>query len=209
MFPRKLQHIKIIIEFYRREPRVIEGKYNKYGLPTDWPDFIESLYDFITFYGFGEMFDKTVYAKTYPKDSDIIFLSVRFGEYGKTYYYITEDDSIEVGDQVIVPVGSNGTERIVDVVKKEYFASSDVPMPIEKVKVIIGKFNAPQKDESGKRMIFCPMFERDIDADDCYDILYDPSFTDFEGTYLLNGKDAVELNEDLREICKKCRYHDE
>lgn len=200
---------RITVEFHRAEPRVIEGKYYKYGLPSDWAEFIDDLYEFMSFYGFGEMFDKAVYGKVFPKDSDIIFLSVRFGDYGKPYYYITDDDSIEVGDQVVVPVGNEGAERIVDVVKKEYFAADNVPMPLDKVKSIVSGFAPPPKNDAGKQMIYCPMFKREIDADDCYDILYDPSFEDFDGVFLLNGEEAVDLNDELKEICKKCRYHDE
>lgn len=87
------------------------------------------------------------------KKTNIIYLSVKFGDYGKPYYYITEDDSIGIGEQVVVPVGDDGTERIVEVVKKQYFSSDNVPMPIEKVKHIIGLFVPPQKNAHGKQMI--------------------------------------------------------
>ncbi len=194
---------RITVEFYREEPRVIEGKYYKYGLPTDWPEFIENLYNFISFYGVGEMFSQDVYGKTFPKDNDIIFLSVRFGDYGKPYYYITNDDSIEVGVQVVVPVGNDGAERIVDVIKKQYFSADKVPMPLDKVKPIVGKFVPPVKDESGKRMIYCPMCECDIDAEDCYDILYDPCSDGIEG--VITKEQIIEKDE----ICQRCRYHEE
>ncbi len=208
--PEKTPNYKIIVEFKRQEPRIIKGKYYKYGLPIDWPEFIEDLREFIFFYGIGDVFDSDLYERTFPKDTDVIFLSVRFGDYGKPYYYITDDDSIEVGSRVIVPVGNEGTERIVEVIKKEYYEADKVPMPLDKVKSIVSKFIPPAKDESGKRMIYCPMFERDIDADDCYDILYDPCFKDFNGVFFLNGSnDGVDLDDEKREICKKCKYHDD
>lgn len=194
---------KITVEFQRQDPRIIEGKYYKYGLPTDWSDFIEDLREFITFYGLGDVFNPDLYEKTFPKDTDIIFLSVRFGDYGKPYYYITDDDSIEVGSQVVVPVGNEGTERIVDVIKKQYFSADKVPMPLEKVKSIIGKFVPPLKDQSGKRMIYCPMCECEIDADDCYNILYDPCTEGIEG---IITKEQIEERDD---ICQRCRYYDE
>lgn len=194
---------KVTVEFRCREPRIISGRYDKQGLPKDWPEFIEDLKEFISFYGFGEMFFQDQYGKTYRKRSDYIFLSVRFGDYGKTYYYLTDDDSIDVGDQVVVPVGYNGTERIVEVVKKEYFAPDNVPMSIDTVKSIVGKFIRPQENEDGKMMIFCPMCECEISADTCYDILYDPLTRDVPGVIT---EDEIKAKED---ICKKCMYHDE
>ena len=59
--------------------------------------------------------------------------------HGLRYYYIADDDSIEVGDFVIVPAGADNHEAIVEVVKKEYFAESAVPLPTEKTKHIIRK----------------------------------------------------------------------
>lgn len=194
---------KITVEFYRDDPRIIEGTYDKQGLPTDWPEFIEALYGFMSFYGFGEMFDEAHYGRTYRKNGDYIFLSVRFGDYGKTYYYLTEDSTIEVGDQVVVPVGNDGTERIVEVVKIEYFAPDRVPMPIEKVKSIIGKFTHPLPNEDGHKMIFCPMCEKEIHEDDCFDILYDPLTKEIPG---IITEEEIKAKSD---ICKRCRYHDE
>lgn len=67
-----------------------------------------------------------------------IYVSVEFSDGGKTYYYRTDDDTIERGDYVVVPVGSYD-EKIVKVVDVEKFNECDVPMPLERVKSIIGK----------------------------------------------------------------------
>lgn len=194
---------KVKVEFYRQEPRIISGKYDKNGLPVDWPDFIEALYDFVSFYGFGEMFDKKQYSRTYRRKNDYIFLSVQFGEYGKSYYYLTDDDTIQIGDQVVVPVGSNGTERIVEVVKKEYYAADAVPMPIEKVKSVVSKFIKPEKNDDGEMMIYCPMCDCEISSDTCYDLLYDPLTHDVPG---IITEEEIKAKSD---ICKRCKYNDE
>ena len=186
------------VEFYRQEPRIISGKYDKQGLPKDWPEFIESLYDFISFYGLGEMFDKKQYEKTYRKKNDYIFLSVKFGDYGKPYYYLTDDDSIQIGEQVVVPVGDEGAERIVSVSKKQYFQADNVPMSLEKVKSIIGRFT---RSEEG--MLYCPMCKCEISENDCYDLLYDPLINSIDG---IITEDEVEQRHD---ICERCKYHDE
>jgi len=189
---------EVKVEFYRQEPRIISGTYDKQGLPKDWPEFIEDLYQFISFYGFGEMFDEKQYARTYRKKNDYIFLSVKFGDYGKPYYYLTDDDSIQVGEQVVVPVGEEGAERIVRVSKKQYFQADKLPMPLEKVKSIIGKFNRPEEG-----MLYCPMCKCEISEDDCYDLLYDPLTNSIDG---IITEDEVEQRQD---ICERCKYHDE
>ena len=191
------------VDFLRGPSRIVAGRYDKQGLPVDWPEFIEDLYDFMSFYGFGEMFDEKQYGRTYRKTNDYIFLSVRFGEYGKTYYYLTEDDTIQVGDQVVVPVGSEGKERIVEVAKKEYYSSDRVPMPIEKVKSIVGKFIRPKENDKGEMMIYCPMCECEISADTCYDILYDPLVKEVPGII------TEEKMKERYEFCSFCKYNDE
>lgn len=191
------------VDFLRGPSRIVAGRYDKQGLPIDWPEFIEDLYDFMSFYGFGEMFDEKQYGRTYRKTNDYIFLSVRFGEYGKTYYYLTEDDTIQVGDQVVVPVGSEGKERIVEVAKKEYYSSDRVPMPIEKVKSIVGKFIRHEESDKGEMMIYCPMCECEISADTCYDILYDPLVKEVPGII------TEEKMKERYEFCSFCKYNDE
>lgn len=191
------------VDFLRGPSRIVAGRYDKQGLPIDWPEFIEDLYDFMSFYGFGEMFDEKQYGRTYRKTNDYIFLSVRFGEYGKTYYYLTEDDTIQVGDQVVVPVGSEGKERIVEVAKKEYYSSDRVPMPIEKVKSIVGKFIRPEENDKGEMMIYCPMCECEISVDTCYDILYDPLVKEVPGVI------TEEKMKERYEFCSFCKYNDE
>ena len=125
------------------------------------------------------------------------------GGYGKPYYYLTDDDTIQVGDQVEVPVGSDGTERIVTVSKKEYFSEDRLPMALDKVKSIIGKFVPPEEDEDGEQRIYCPMCNKKIAVDDCYEIVCDPLTRDISGVITA---DEIEAK---KEICERCKYHDE
>ena len=126
---------------------------------------------------------------------DIIYLSVAFGDNYKTYYYKTEDNSIDVGDLVVVPVGTDGKERIVKVVKKEYFQESSLPMPFEKVKTIIEKL-IPPADEGPA--IECPVLKKKISVDECYE-------------YCCNGFDvhADSEAEECDAQCENCRYYAE
>ena len=79
------------------------------------------------------------------KAGEVIYCSVSFSEDGSTYYYQTEDESIKVGDRVIVPVGSNNDERVAVVEEIEYFEPTKVQFPLDKVKYIIGK--RPDKED--------------------------------------------------------------
>jgi hypothetical protein len=77
--------------------------------------------------------------KAKRKTNDYIFCSVEFSESGKSYYYITEDDTLKIGDDVLVPVGNDGRTAIVKIINIEYFPEDKVPFPLEKAKSIIGK----------------------------------------------------------------------
>lgn len=137
--PDETRDYEITVDFQRRPQFVICGTYDKNGLPEDWPEFAEHIWDFIRFYGLGEILAPSTYGKIRRKIGDYIFCSVEFGSGGKSYYYLTEDDALSVDDLVIVPVGKDGhtaTARIVDI---EYFQEDKVPFPLDKVKRIIRK----------------------------------------------------------------------
>lgn len=72
------------------------------------------MFDFIRFYGLGENLDSSVYGKVKRRKSEYIFCSVTFDEGYKSYYYLTEDDSIEIGDFMLVPAGKDNHEAVVD-----------------------------------------------------------------------------------------------
>ena len=137
--PNETKDYKITIDYKKSPQRVIEGSYDKNGLPEDFADFAETVFDFICFYGMGEIFDPSVYGKVKRCQSEYIFCSVTFDEEYKSYYYLTNDDSIEVGDFVIVPAGKDNHEAVVEVVNIEYFNDENAPLPAEKTKRIIRK----------------------------------------------------------------------
>lgn len=96
-------------------------------------------YLLFTFYSLGERLDPSVYSKAKRRKSEYIFCSVTFDEGYKSYYYLTEDDSIEVGDFVLVPVDKDNHEAVVEVVNIEYFSEENVPLFVKKTKPVIGK----------------------------------------------------------------------
>ncbi|MFR5731548.1 MAG: hypothetical protein ACLUD2_05900 [Clostridium sp.] len=80
------------------------------ALPDDWAEFMESVFEFMSFYGWGEQ-NPSVYGKVRRCDNDIIYCSVEFEDGCKSYYYISDDDSIQVGDCVIVPAWQKDNRR--------------------------------------------------------------------------------------------------
>ncbi len=200
----EIKNYTLTIDYFLREQLIIKGRYSKKSLPKTWATFMTDLIEFLEFYGIGEIMDPLHYNKEFKTPSSIIYLSVVFGDSGKRYYYKTEDDTIEVGDQVVVPVGNNGKERIVDVVKKSYFQTDDVPMSIDKVKDVIAKFELPPENENGDRMIYCSLLNKDITADDCYTICVEGDLHEFHDIDGLVSKEEYLARED---ICKNCKYN--
>lgn len=144
--PNETKDYKITIDSNNMPKRIIEGSFDKNGLPDDFNEFIEAIFDFINFYGIGEIFDPSIYGKAKRRKSDYIFLSVTFLESYKNYYYLTDDDSIKVGDHVVVPVGENNYKEIAEVVNVEYFDEKNAPFPIERTKEIIRKCTQDEID---------------------------------------------------------------
>lgn len=81
----------------------------------------------------------SVYGKVKRRKQDYIYCSVEFDAGYKSYYYIADDDSIEVGDYVVVSAGKDNHQSVAEVVKIEYFAEGNAPLPLDKTKHIIRK----------------------------------------------------------------------
>lgn len=75
------------------------------------------------------MSDKTIYT----------CCGVLFPYTDRVYTYRTDDDTIELGSKVIVPIGDDGNTKIGSVVSKGSYLRAGVPFPVDKMKFIIGK----------------------------------------------------------------------
>ena len=137
---------EIILRTKHGEEKHISGIFDKTGLPTEWSFFIERVYDFMAFYGIGDIFDYRIYNKARRRKSDYIFCDVSYEKDGKTYCYIADDDTIEEEDMVLVPVGKHNIEKTAYVVKKDYFSYDDAPYPVEQTKHIIRKIDKSEID---------------------------------------------------------------
>lgn len=125
------------------ERRVFSGNYDRAGLPPKWAAFITAVKKRLLFYGVGAVFEPSVYGQARRKTGEILFCSVEFQASGKRYFYISDDESIGVGDEVIVPVGKEGRCAIAEVVKTELYTAETAPLPVERTKHILGR-NTPE-----------------------------------------------------------------
>lgn len=56
-----------------------------------------------------------------------------------SYYYLTDDTALAVGDIVIVPVGDGRDTSKVEIVSIEHFSEEDAPFPLAKMKNVLRK----------------------------------------------------------------------
>lgn len=71
------------------------------------------------------------------KENEYIFVNVYFEWGGKTYCYLCDDELIRDGDEVLVPVGSEGELKTVIVDSVELHTAEDAPFPIGKCKKVV------------------------------------------------------------------------
>lgn len=139
--PDEIRKYKITIDYEKKPQRIIEGDFDKRGLPEDFSEFAEILLESLSFYSFEEILNPKFYEKVRRLKDQYIYCSLSFGSGEKTYYYRTEDDEIEEGDLVLVPVGPDNHEAVAFVDKVEYFYKEDVPFPLEKTKFILENYD--------------------------------------------------------------------
>lgn len=144
--PLETRDYTITVDFKHGPQRIIQGTYDKKSLPEHWGDFAETIWEFIQFYGFGEILDPSVYEKSKRRAQDYMYCSVEFERGGKCYHYISDDDTIKVGDRVVVPVGKDNYASVGSVAEVGFYPEDEVPFPLEKTKHILEKFIPPEDD---------------------------------------------------------------
>jgi hypothetical protein len=68
----------------------------------------------------------------------LYYIGVKFGETFPESFYICYDNSVRVGDRVVV-TAYNGEEKTVTVVSALYCTADDTPVPLEQTKCVIRK----------------------------------------------------------------------
>ena len=103
--PDESRDYTITIDYTKKPQRVITGSFDKRGLPEDFANFADVVNRFMRFYGTGEILDPSFYSKIKRRKEEYIYCSVKFENGYKSYYYIADNDNIEMGDYVVVPAG--------------------------------------------------------------------------------------------------------
>lgn len=137
--PTESRAYKITVKFRSGEDRSIEGSFDKNGLPVDFSYIAFVISKFMRGYGMSDILDREVYGRVLRKTTDLIFCNVEFNGFGKTYCYLTDDETISEDDYVIVPAGKDNRETIVRVESVEYHSEDDAPYPLDKIKRVIRK----------------------------------------------------------------------
>ena len=99
---------------------------------------IEELLDIPTT---GALLSSSYYTRKRRCLDEVIYIGVKFFEDGREYNYLTDDDSIQPGDHVLVPVGGDDSEQELTVISKHYYKRGEVPYPLDKVKRVIRKID--------------------------------------------------------------------
>lgn len=68
------------------------------------------------------------------------FCGVSFGGNGTIYHYRTDDETLSVGDKVVMPVGNEGKESIAQIETVQKHRRKTAPYPVDKAKFIIRKY---------------------------------------------------------------------
>lgn len=77
--------------------------------------------------------------ETLSDKTEYIYCGVMYEGNDFTYHYLADDESIKIGDTVIVPVGSTNEETTATVVSVGKYLRVAAPYPVEKTKKIIRK----------------------------------------------------------------------
>ena len=76
------------------------------------------------------------------------FCAARFPNSDRLYHYLADDAALDVGDMVVVPVGTDGRECVAEIATVERHRRRTAPYPVDQAKRILRR-HAP--DEDGER----------------------------------------------------------
>lgn len=136
-----LGHFQCRIVRRKLSPIKISGDYERYNLPATWEDLMKLLSKLMDVPEIGVIPNDHYYNRRQRCKDDIIYLTVSFSSTSNKYDYLTKDDSIMIGDWVMVPVAKDNHLQQALVVDKNYYKKDEVPYPLAKIKKIADKVN--------------------------------------------------------------------
>ncbi len=124
-------------EYENGETIIHQGPFDRVHIPEkEFIAFVETIRIIIHVFSFGGIVDLSGFMFALKK-GEVKYCGVEFNDSGRIYHYRTTDLRIEVGDEVIVPVGENNYERRATVRTIEFCRWDSTPYPLEKTKEII------------------------------------------------------------------------
>lgn len=117
---------RIVVTRDSGDTSVLEGSFDKDGLPDNWPDFVGRLTDFFQGQSLGMLFDSRVYSKVLRKCNEVAFCGVDIDGVVRTRYYRCGDEICE-GDTVVVPTPMKHTLAIGRAVEIRYCPKDQIP----------------------------------------------------------------------------------
>lgn len=128
---------KMVVTRDDGDTSVLEGSFDKNGLPGDWADFVGRLTDFFQDQSLGILFDSRSYNKVLRKNDEVAFCGVDIDGVVRTRYYRCGDEICE-GDTVVVPTPMKHTMAIGRVVEVRHYPKDQVPKDMARTQEILG-----------------------------------------------------------------------
>ena len=128
---------KIVVTRDSGDTSVLEGSFDKDGLPDNWADFVGRLRDFFQGQSLGMLFDSRVYSKVLRKSNEVAFCGVDIDGTVGTRYYRCGDEICE-GDTVVVPTPMKHTLAIGRVVEIRHYLKDQIPKDMAQAQEILG-----------------------------------------------------------------------
>lgn len=128
---------RIVVTHDDGDTSVLEGSFDKDGLPDNWPDFVGRLTDFFQDQSLGMLFDSRVYSKVLRKSNEVAFCGVDIDGVVRTRYYRCGDEICE-GDTVVVPTPMKHTLAIGRAVEIRYCPKDQIPKEMAQAQEILG-----------------------------------------------------------------------
>ncbi len=113
--------------------------YSRTCLPEDWARFIGLIGHRLQL---STMFVNIISPSMYlhgARAGELIYCTVKIPKLGRSFYYLTNDNSLRKGDKVLVPFGENNETMSGEITKIEYYEPENVPHPIIDMKAILRK----------------------------------------------------------------------
>jgi hypothetical protein len=128
---------KIVVTRDDGESSVLEGSFDKDGLPDNWANFVGRLTDFFQDQSLGILFDSRSYNKVLRKNDEVAFCGVDIDGVVGTRYYRCGDEICE-GDTVVVPTPMKHTMAIGRVVEIRHYPKDLIPKDMTRAQEILG-----------------------------------------------------------------------